>query len=251
MTDVELAERFEALRPRLLRLAYGQLGSLAEAEDVVQDAWLRLQRVDADEIRDLEGWLITTVSRLALDALRSARVRREAYVGPWLPEPIVSEPGPEERAAQRRGPQPRAARRARERSRLPSARRSCSTTCSATRSTRSPRTLGVTRRPPRASTRRGRGGRSRRAARASRRPASSSARSSSPSAWPRRRATWIALLAFLHPDVVLTSDGGGIVTAARKPLEGADRVARAMMALAAKGARASSGSSSTSTASPA
>src|SRR4051794_31322414 len=97
----ELAERVEALRPRLLRLAYGQLGSMAEAEDVVQDAWLRLQRVDADEIRDLEGWMITTVSRLALDALRSARVRREAYVGPWLPEPIVSdEPGPAERAAQ-------------------------------------------------------------------------------------------------------------------------------------------------------
>src|SRR3954469_15596863 len=100
MTDTELAERVEALRPRLLRLAYGHLGSLAEAEDVVQDAWLRLRRVDADEIRDLEGWMVTTVSRLALDTLRSARVRREAYVGPWLPEPLVSaEPGPAERAA--------------------------------------------------------------------------------------------------------------------------------------------------------
>src|SRR6188768_3254385 len=95
----DLAERVEALRPRLLRLAYGQLGSVAEAEDVLQDAWLRLQRVDPDEIRDLQGWLTTTVSRLALDTLRSARVRREAYVGPWLPEPIVREPGPEERAA--------------------------------------------------------------------------------------------------------------------------------------------------------
>ena len=67
-----LAERFEALRPGLLRLAYGQLGSLAESEDVVQEAWLRLQRVDADEIRDLKGWLTTAVSRLALDTLRSA-----------------------------------------------------------------------------------------------------------------------------------------------------------------------------------
>ena len=95
---VGVTAEFEALRPRLLRLAYGQLGSLAEAEDVVQEAWLRLQRVEQDEIRDLEAWMITTVSRLALDTLRSARVKREAYVGPWLPEPIVStDPTPEER----------------------------------------------------------------------------------------------------------------------------------------------------------
>src|SRR3954447_18339788 len=96
----DLAERVEALRPRRVRLAYGHLGSLAEAEDVVQDAWLRLQRVDPNEIRELEGWLTTVVSRLALDALRSARVRREAYPGPWLPEPVVQEPGPEARAEQ-------------------------------------------------------------------------------------------------------------------------------------------------------
>jgi RNA polymerase sigma-70 factor, ECF subfamily len=85
-----LAERFEALRPGLVRLAYGELGSLAEAEDVVQDAWLRLQRVDPGDVRDLRAWLTTAVSRLALDTLRSARVRRESYVGPWLPEPLVS-----------------------------------------------------------------------------------------------------------------------------------------------------------------
>jgi DNA-directed RNA polymerase specialized sigma24 family protein len=75
MTAAEptFAERFEAERAHLVRVAYGQLGSLSEAEDVVQEAWLRLQRVDPDEIRDLRGWLTTTVSRLALDALRSAR----------------------------------------------------------------------------------------------------------------------------------------------------------------------------------
>ncbi len=84
-----LADAFEAQRPHLLRVAYGQLGSIAEAEDVVQEAWLRLQRVDADDVRDLRAWLTTTVSRLALDALRSARMRRERYVGPWLPEPVV------------------------------------------------------------------------------------------------------------------------------------------------------------------
>ncbi|HEY6888480.1 MAG TPA: sigma-70 family RNA polymerase sigma factor, partial [Solirubrobacter sp.] len=100
MSETDLAERFEAQRPRLVRLAYGHLGSLAEAEDVVQDAWLRLERVDQDEIRDLQGWLTTVVSRLALDLLRSARVRREAYVGPWLPEPVVHESGLQERAEQ-------------------------------------------------------------------------------------------------------------------------------------------------------
>ncbi|HEY4277767.1 MAG TPA: RNA polymerase sigma factor SigJ [Conexibacter sp.] len=85
----ELAVDFEAQRPYLRRLAYGTLGSLAEADDVVQDAWLRLERADAGEIRNLRGWLTTVVGRLALDALGSARSRRERYVGPWLPEPLV------------------------------------------------------------------------------------------------------------------------------------------------------------------
>jgi RNA polymerase sigma-70 factor (ECF subfamily) len=86
-----LADAFEAQRPYLRRLAYSTLGSLADADDVVQDAWLRLQRTDADEIRDLRAWLTTVVGRLALDALGSARRRREQYVGPWLPEPLVEE----------------------------------------------------------------------------------------------------------------------------------------------------------------
>ena len=83
-------EQFAAARPRLLRLAYSQLGDLGEAEDVVQDAWLRLERADAGAIEDLDAWLTTMVARLALDALRSARARRERYVGPWLPEPVVA-----------------------------------------------------------------------------------------------------------------------------------------------------------------
>src|SRR5215471_21235155 len=90
-----LAREFEAQRPRLLRLAYATTGSVAEAEDCVQEAWLRLQRTvdreagDRETIRVLGGWLTTTVSRLALDALGSARARRERYSGPWLPEPVV------------------------------------------------------------------------------------------------------------------------------------------------------------------
>jgi len=87
---VTAARRFARARPRLLRLAYSQIGDLGEAEDVVQEAWLRLERTGAESIDDLDAWLTTVVGRLALDTLRSARARREAYVGPWLPEPVVS-----------------------------------------------------------------------------------------------------------------------------------------------------------------
>jgi RNA polymerase sigma-70 factor (ECF subfamily) len=86
---IATAEQFEELRPYLRRVAYSHLGSMSEADDVVQDAWLRLERSDASEIRDLRAWLTTVVSRLALDVLTSARARREQYAGPWLPEPVV------------------------------------------------------------------------------------------------------------------------------------------------------------------
>src|SRR3954452_22439398 len=86
---IELAEQFQELRPYLRRVAYSHLGSLTEADDVVQEAWLRLERSDASEIRDLRAWLTTVVSRLALDVLTSARAQREQYTGPWLPEPVV------------------------------------------------------------------------------------------------------------------------------------------------------------------
>ncbi|MFI5716382.1 RNA polymerase sigma factor SigJ [Nocardia sp. NPDC051750] len=90
----DLAERFEELRPYLRRLAYSTLGSLADADDVVQEAWLRLQRhreTGGAPIDNLQAWLTTVVGRLALDQLGSARVRREQYVGEWLPEPAVSD----------------------------------------------------------------------------------------------------------------------------------------------------------------
>jgi RNA polymerase sigma-70 factor, ECF subfamily len=87
--DRATAAEFDRLRPYLLRVAYSHLGSLSEAEDAVQDAWLRLTRAEARTICDLRAWLTTVVSRLAVDALTSARARREQYVGPWLPEPLV------------------------------------------------------------------------------------------------------------------------------------------------------------------
>jgi len=94
----DLALRFVELRPHLVRVAYGMLGSVSEAEDVVQDAWLRVGAADASEVRHLRAWLTTVVARLALDALDRARVRRADYVGPWLPEPIVEELEPADRA---------------------------------------------------------------------------------------------------------------------------------------------------------
>lgn len=96
----ELSAAFASHREHLIRVAYSTLGSVAEAEDIVQEAWLRLQRTsDQSSIRDLRAWLTTTVGRLALDQLKSARVRREEYVGPWLPEPLVQplDQGPEDR----------------------------------------------------------------------------------------------------------------------------------------------------------
>ena len=87
-----VTETFETHRPRLTRLAYRMLGSLAEAEDVAQDAWLRWSRIDPAEIREPGAWLTRTATRLALDRLKSARMQRETYVGAWLPEPLIAEP---------------------------------------------------------------------------------------------------------------------------------------------------------------
>src|ERR1700756_1570947 len=82
---------FESHRQRLLGIAYRMLGSRAEAEDILQEAYLRWHGVAADEVRSPEGWLVTTVPRLCIDHLRLARTSRETYVGPWLPEPLVED----------------------------------------------------------------------------------------------------------------------------------------------------------------
>ena len=87
------AERvFAEHRGLLHAVAYRVLGSVTEAEDVVQDAWLRWSRVDSTAVSDAEGYLVRVTTRLAVDRLRSARVRRESYVGPWLPEPMLTSP---------------------------------------------------------------------------------------------------------------------------------------------------------------
>ncbi|WP_159998775.1 sigma-70 family RNA polymerase sigma factor [Roseomonas sp. 18066] len=92
------ADAFTQQRPRLLRLAYRMLGSSAEAEDILQEAWIRWQGADQDGVRSAPAFLTRVVTRLCLDQLGSARARRESYVGSWLPEPLY-EPEPEEMRA--------------------------------------------------------------------------------------------------------------------------------------------------------
>ena len=84
-----MATQFEEQRPRLRAVAYRMLGSPTDADDAVQEAWLRLSRSDADAIGNLSGWLTTVVARVALDMLKARKRRREDYIGSWLPEPVV------------------------------------------------------------------------------------------------------------------------------------------------------------------
>jgi RNA polymerase sigma-70 factor (ECF subfamily) len=94
MTDAgheDAAASFEPLRPKLMRVAYRMLGSVADAEDAVQEAFIRWMRADRGEVREPEAFLRRTVTRLCLDQLKSARHQRETYLGPWLPDPVVEE----------------------------------------------------------------------------------------------------------------------------------------------------------------
>jgi RNA polymerase sigma factor (sigma-70 family) len=85
---------FLSVRPRLFGIAYRMLGSAAEAEDIVQDVWLRWQTADRSVVRDATAFLVTTATRLAINIMQSARSRRETYLGPWLPEPVDAKADP-------------------------------------------------------------------------------------------------------------------------------------------------------------
>jgi RNA polymerase sigma-70 factor, ECF subfamily len=91
VTSEDAAVSFEPLRPKLTRVAYRMLGSVHDAEDMVQEAFLRWMNSDRRDIREPEAFLRRTVTRLCLDQLKSARHQRETYIGPWLPDPIVEE----------------------------------------------------------------------------------------------------------------------------------------------------------------
>src|ERR1044072_7837802 len=89
---------FEEPRRRLFGIAYRMIGTAADAEDIVQEAYLRWHQADSEEIRSAEAWLVSVVTRLSIDKLRKASVEREKYIGEWLPEPLIAgtSPGPEE-----------------------------------------------------------------------------------------------------------------------------------------------------------
>jgi RNA polymerase sigma-70 factor (ECF subfamily) len=227
-------QRFARARPRLLRLAYSELGDLGEAEDVVQEAWLRLERTGADSIDDLDAWLTTVVGRLALDTLRSARARRESYVGPWLPEPVVSAPGadPADRVTldesvsyallavlEQLSPAERTAFVLHDVFDVPFGEVAAvvGRTPEAVRQLASRARRHVTERRPRFEASPGEHDR---AVRAFARAVGD--------------GDLEALLEVLDPDVVWTADGGGRAIASRRPIRGAGRVARGWIALRRK-----------------
>jgi RNA polymerase sigma-70 factor (ECF subfamily) len=233
----DVLDIFEAERPRLLALAYRMLGERAEAEDVVQEAWLRWQR-HAGAVDAPGAWLRQVTARLAVDALRRARARRERYVGPWLPEPLVAGMDEEDGAArlalaeechlallwamERLGPEERAAfilRRVFDADYAEIAA-----------------TLG----------------RSEAACRQMVSRAAARLREARPRFTPDEVAVRAALerfaraalaqdhaavLAMLAPDVTAISDGGGRARAALRPLQGAAEVAQVLLAVAAKAGR--------------
>jgi RNA polymerase sigma-70 factor, ECF subfamily len=89
--NADAAASFDPLRPKLMRVAYRMLGSVADAEDMVQEAFIRWMGTDRGEVREPEAFLRRTVTRLCLDQLKSARRQRETYIGPWLPDPVLEE----------------------------------------------------------------------------------------------------------------------------------------------------------------
>lgn len=228
------SDAFEACRPLLVRGAYGMLGSWADAEDVVQETWLRWSRVDADGVRDPRAYLLRATHRLALNRLRAERARRESYVGPWLPELVVSQDDPAgdvtdraERVEQLSmallvvletlSPEERAAFLLRETFEVPYAE------IAATLDRSEPAVRQLVHRA-RERVREGR----------PRFPADAATQERVTSAFVAASLSGdtAALTSLLAPEAVALSDGGGKVRAAINPIEGADRVARFMAGVA-------------------
>ena len=229
-----LAAAFSQARPRLVRVAYAIIGSHSEAEDVVGDCWFRLVAADKDEpVRDVEAWAVVAVSRMALDVLRSARVRRERYVGPWLPEPVVeasADPADKVTLADEVGYAMLVVMET-----LSPAERTAFVLHDL---------FGVSFNEVAAIVGRAPAAVRQLASRARRHVRGQSPWPSADPAEHRRvveafaaaatSGDLAALIRVLDPDVVLVSDGGGLVTSARKPVLGADRVARFLLGILAK-----------------
>ena len=235
MTDVRqlrLAEDFQAARQRLVRVAYSILGSRAEAEDAVADCWLRLVRADQREpVEDVLAWSTVAVARISLDVLKSARIRRESYVGPWLPEPDVAG-DPADRVTlddsvryallvvlEELSPAERTAWVLHDLFDMPFAEIAA--------------TVGRT---PAAVRQLASRARRHVAARTPRMDADQTEHDEVVAAFLAAAAggDLSALVQTLDPSVVLTSDGGGVVSAARRPVEGPDRVGRFVLGVLRK-----------------
>jgi RNA polymerase sigma-70 factor (ECF subfamily) len=232
--DVSVAA-FAALRPLLFSVAYRLLGQASDAEDAVQEAWLRYA-AHANDVRDPRAWLLRTVTRLSLDQLSSARSRRERYVGPWLPEPVLTGAAVVEdplELVERRELLSLGALAMLERLSAPERAVLVLREALDLSHAEIAAAIGVSE------------GASRQLlSRARRRIASSHARAT-PSAEAHRRLAGALMAAFragdmrslvalLREDVVTVTDGGGETLAARRPVRGRDRVLRLFAGLLAK-----------------
>jgi RNA polymerase sigma-70 factor, ECF subfamily len=232
---VSIASDIEEHRAHLVSVGYRMTGCLADAEDAVQDAWLRLNRLsDAEraEIRDPRAWLTTVVGRLCLDRLRSASARRESYIGPWLPEPVVSTAAEDDPLAvlvrdeevrmaamvvlDQLTPPQRVAFVLHDALALPFEEIArvldCSTATARQHASRARRAVAETQPPPRAA-------------------AAEQLRLLGAVASALTRGDIQGLVALLHPDAVLVNDSGGMTPAARRVIHGAEKVARLLLGL--------------------
>jgi RNA polymerase sigma-70 factor (ECF subfamily) len=236
MVDVSEAA-FSAHRSRLVGVAYRLLGSVGDAEDVVQEAWLRWARVDTATVADPEAFLVRTVTRLAIDRLRRIAARKETYVGPWLPEPVLTS---RSSPAGRDDPEAEAERAA-----------SVSLAMLVVLETLSPleRTVFVlheafgysaseiaeiVERSPAAVRQLAHRAREHVAARRPRFATDPAVRRAATERFLRASVDGdlAALLELLAPDATLWADGGGKIKAPRRPIHGADKIARFFAAIA-------------------
>jgi RNA polymerase sigma-70 factor, ECF subfamily len=230
---VDPVAAFEEQRPHLLRVGYRITGSLADAEDAVQEAWLRWSRRPAD-LREPRAWLTTVVARICLDRLTAAAARRERYVGPWLPEPLVTAPdddGP--LAAVVRGEDVRLAAILLLDALTPAQRVAFVLhEALGTRYAEIGEVLGCS-----ADSARQHAAAARRSVAGSpvpaRAPAEAERRVLAAFAEALGRGDLQALVGLLHPDVVFTSDGGGTVPTALRTIVGAEKVGRLFTGLGA------------------
>ncbi|HEX4248510.1 MAG TPA: RNA polymerase sigma factor SigJ [Pseudonocardia sp.] len=232
---MSIASDIEEHRAHLVSVGYRMTGSLADAEDAVQDAWLRLNKLsdlERAEIRDPRAWLTTVVGRLCLDRLRSASARRESYLGPWLPEPVVSTAAEDDPLAvlvrdeevrmaamvvlDQLSPPQRVAFVLHDALALPfeeiATVLGCTPAAARQHASRGRRALAEAQPPPRAE-------------------AAEQMRLLGAVASAVQDGDVRALVALLHPDAVLVNDSGGMTPAARRVVHGAEKVARLLIGL--------------------